>query len=141
MNKYVVLCATVFLSSFHGLTYAMDCPDAAVIVPNLPNGAREKLSDYEMNIDRNHRAAVIAIDRDGGYALGMVYDCASQAEAELKALYLCEKSKKKYGIQGDPLLYAVDDQVVYHTHESLKWHSINMAMEGDQKSRQNKVDM
>ena len=119
----------------------MDCPDKGVIVPIIPNGAREQLADFEKATHQNHRAAVIAVDRDGGYALGMSYDCPSQAEAEIKALHLCEKSKEKYAVQGDAFLYAVDDEVVFYTEEARKWRVMNMQLENEQKSRQNKVDM
>ena len=141
MNKYIGCYLVICFSLMHGNVIAMDHPDKGVIVPIIPNGAREQLADFEKATHRNHRAAVIAVDRDGGYALGMSYDCASQAEAEVKALHLCEKSKEKYAVQGDVFLYAVDDEVVFCTEEARKWHAMNMQLEIEQKSRQNKVDM
>ena len=141
MNKYIGCYLVICFSLMHGNVIAMDHPDKGVIVPIIPNGAREELADFERATHRNHRAAVIAVDRDGGYALGMSYDCASQAEAEVTALHLCEKSKEKYAVQGDAFLYAVDDEVVFYTEEARKWHAMNMQLENEQKSRQNKVDM
>ena len=141
MNKYIGCYLVICCSLLHGNVKAMDHPDKGVIVPIIPNGAREQLADFEKATQRNHRAAVIAVDRDGGYALGMSYDCTSQAEAEVTALYLCKKSKEKYAVQGDAFLYAVDDEVVFYTEEARKWHAMNMQLENEQKSRQNKVDM
>ena len=141
MNKYIGCYLVLCFSLTHGNVIAMDCPDKGVIVPFIPIEAREELADFEKATHQNHRAAVIAVDRDGGYALGMSYDCPSQAEAEIKALHLCEKSKEKYAVQGDAFLYAVDDEVVFYTEEARKWRVMNMQLENEQKSRQNKVDM
>ena len=141
MNKYIGCYLVLCFSLMHGNVIAMDCPDKGVIVPFIPIEAREELADFEKATHQNHRAAVIAVDRDGGYALGMSYDCPSQAEAEIKALHLCEKSKEKYAVQGDAFLYAVDDEVVFYTEEARKWRVMNVQLENEQKSRQNKVDM
>jgi hypothetical protein len=84
----------------------------SVVVHELPVKCQQKLMEYE---EKNvmHKAAVVAVDPGGHYALGLAYGCSSAREAEIKALEQCMLMKEKHGVLSDPYPCMLDNMMVY----------------------------
>lgn len=84
----------------------------SVVVHELPVTCQQKLMEYE---EKNvmHKAAVVAVDPGGHYALGLAYGCSSAQEAEMKAWEQCMMMKKKHGVLSDPYPCMLDNKMVY----------------------------
>lgn len=86
--------------------------DSDRIVHQLPPNAVQKLMEYEAD-QRDHKAAVIAVDPSGHFALGLAYNCASAEDAEMKALAQCMIQKKEHHVISDPYVCLEGDEYVY----------------------------
>lgn len=114
LNKYayLLLASGLFFYAESSFGMGMMQKSDAILVRELPVNCKMKLMEYEQK-NIMHKAAVVAVDPGGHYALGLAYGCSSAREAEMKALKQCMMMKKEYGVLSDPYPCMLDDKMVY----------------------------
>jgi hypothetical protein len=100
------LCVGVLISVVAGCA-----SNDSVYVPKVPPGVQAQLLDYFAQPD--NKVFILAVDPGGDYAFGYDYGKATTKEAAKAALDMCEDGRKSLGIAGDPIVYALNDKVVY----------------------------
>jgi hypothetical protein len=89
---------------------------ASTYVPEVPASANQAVAEY-MKLPDN-KVFVIAIDPSGDFAYGYADEKATLKEAAEEATLLCDQSRAKYNVVASPVIYAVNNKVVYE--EMLK---------------------
>ena len=112
MVVYLLLAGGLFfwMGNASGMGLIQRSDDA--VVHKLPAGCQQKLMEYE-DTNVKHKAAVVAVDPSGHYALGLAYGCSSTQEAELMALKQCMMMKKELRVLSDAYPCMLDDKMVY----------------------------
>ena len=87
------------------------CASNTVYVPQLPTHAEAKVLDYMQQPD--NKVFVIAIDPGGDYAFGYDFGKATAKEAAKVAVEKCNANREAYGIVAKPIVYAINNKVVY----------------------------
>ena len=100
-----VLCVGMMIAVVAG------CASDVVYVPSLPTHAQSLYLDYQSQQD--NKVFVVAIDPNGDFAVGYDYGKATKNEAYQSALAQCKANCEKYGVLTEPLVYAINDEVVY----------------------------
>lgn len=82
-----------------------------VYVPPVPADMQTALNDYYKQ--PGHKVFVVATDANGDYTFAYDYGKASVKEAAEVATINCDEARKKMNVLSKPVVYAVDNKVVY----------------------------
>ena len=105
----------VFARVFVGLIISVLFAGCAsnTYVPKVPSKAMAHILDYSEKA--GNKVFILAVDPDGKFAFGYDFGKATVKEAAKTAVEQCDASRKAFGIQSKPYVYAINDKVVYES--------------------------
>lgn len=112
LSIYVSVVTLFSMGLCYGGSLFNSLRDSDDTVKRLPTSVVSTLIEYEER-QADHKAAVVAVDPSGHYALGLAYNCDSLQEAESKALAQCMIQKDKYHIISEPYVCLLGNEYVY----------------------------